>query len=80
MADATNELNRRRFLRTGLQATAGAAVLGTGIASAAAPKDKKVTLTGSMWRGRRDLLVTVCEHVFDRMRLNSRLNLVFMRP
>lgn len=48
MADATNELNRRRFLKTGLQATAGAAVLGTGIASAAAPKDKKVTLIGSM--------------------------------
>ncbi len=41
-------LSRRSFIKTGLQATAGAAALGSGAAHGAVPKDKKIPLTGTM--------------------------------
>ena len=48
MRETKSELNRRKFLKTGLQAAAGAAALGAGIAQAAAPKEKKIPVTGSI--------------------------------
>lgn len=48
MSKKDGGLNRRKFLKAGLQATAGAAALTGGMAQAAMPKDKKVTLSGSI--------------------------------
>lgn len=41
-------LSRRRFIKGGLHATVGAAVLGSGTALAAIPKDKKIPLAGTI--------------------------------
>lgn len=42
------DMDRRDFFKTGLQATAGAVAIGAGAAHAAAPKDKKIPLTGKI--------------------------------
>jgi predicted aldo/keto reductase-like oxidoreductase len=48
MKNQTPQLNRRDFLMTGAAAAAGAVALNGGIASASAPKDKKIALKGGI--------------------------------
>lgn len=41
-------VDRRDFIKTGVRAAAGAAVMGRGVAHGAVPKDKKTPLTGTI--------------------------------
>jgi len=41
-------MNRREFVRKGFQVAAGAAALGSGVANATVPRDKKIPLAGSI--------------------------------
>lgn len=41
-------VDRRKFLKTGFQAAAGTVALGSGTAQAAIPKNKKISLTGTI--------------------------------
>ncbi len=48
MSNRISGLNRRRFLKTGLRAAAGAAALGSGLSKAALPGSKEIPLTGTI--------------------------------
>ena len=48
MREPKDGMNRREFVKKGLQVAAGAAALSSGIARAAVPKDKKIAVTGSI--------------------------------
>jgi predicted aldo/keto reductase-like oxidoreductase len=48
MREERKRLNRREFVKKGLQVAAGAAALSSGIARANSPKDKKIAVTGSI--------------------------------
>lgn len=48
MSKDKERLNRREFIKKGVQLAAGAAVLGAGIADGAAPKDKQIPLSDAM--------------------------------
>lgn len=48
MSKQDKGMDRRNFLKSGLQATAGAAVLSAGVAQAALPKNKKISLAGKI--------------------------------
>jgi len=48
MNSGKSEVSRRGFIKTGAQVAAGAAVMGSGLAHAAMPKNKKIPLAGKI--------------------------------
>jgi len=48
MREPKEGMNRREFVKKGLQVAAGAAALSSGIAQASLPKDRKISVPGSM--------------------------------